>query len=497
MNIEIIQNITIGGSRINYLISFSLQQKFNAHHEFQLRFNHDLLGSPGLINLDGRRELLGKTLVATFGRAGSPEQKFVGIVTEVSIAQSHGYHGVVVAKGCSPTILLERGEDLAAFYNKTLLEVARIASKDIAGNDLEMLYKPTFTQPVKQLIQYQESDFAFLNRLSTTYREWFFFDGQRLVFGKPDKQEEINLVYGRDLQTMDYGIHIEPLQVKQFAYDVQNNMILQGNTTGIGTGAPDLEYASHVANTVFSKRASQHNGTAVANNSELTAMVDKLDKGSSAGLLKVVGNSDHAGVGIGKIIDIAMSLRQGSGFMTTRIGKFVVTAVSHEIDLDGTYKNYFEALPADTEQLPVQQCHPPRPNALLAEVFDHADPLQMGRVRVKFMWQTSQNDPTDWLRVMSPDAGQSNKLPKNRGMVCVPEKGDQVLIGFEDGNLHRPFVMGSLFHGKNGAGGRTENNHKSSSTKSGHALHFDDAAGITLTDKTDLNYISIDGKERI
>src|SRR5690606_37779810 len=100
MNIEIIQNITIGGSRINYLISFSLQQKLNAHHEFQLRFNHDLLGSPGLITLDRRQELLGKSRVATLARAGAPAEKFVGIVTEVSITQRHGYNGVVVAKGC-------------------------------------------------------------------------------------------------------------------------------------------------------------------------------------------------------------------------------------------------------------------------------------------------------------------------------------------------------------------------------------------------------------
>lgn len=497
MNIELIRNITIAGARLHYIIGFSLHQKFNAHHEFEVRFNHDLLGTPGLINLDGRRELLGKTLVASFRRGSGQEQKFIGIVTHVSIEQSHGFHGVVVAKGYSPTILLERGEDMASFYNKSLLEVARIASRDIAGNDLNMVCKPVFMKPVKQLIQYEESDFAFLNRLSAAYREWFYFDGERLLFGRPDKQKEIKLVYGRDLQSLDYGIHVEPLQSKQFAYDVQNDTVLQGNTTGIGTGAPDLQYAASVANTVFSKRFNQNSIAAVADNGDITTLVENFDKARVSDLLKVVGHSDQPSVGIGKIVDLSMSLKQQGGFITTSIGKFLITTITHEMDIDGKYKNRFEAIPADTEQLPPHAYHQPRPNATLAEVFDHADPLGIGRVRVKFKWQTQQNDPTDWIRVMSPDAGNSEKMPKNRGFVFVPEKGDQVLIGFEDANPNKPFVMGSLFHGKNAAGGMAENNHKSISSKSGHAIHLDDAAGITIADKTDLNYITIDGKDSI
>jgi len=38
-------------------------------------------------------------------------------------------------------------------------------------------------------------------------------------------------------------------------------------------------------------------------------------------------------------------------------------------------------------------------------------------------------------------------------MVFIPEKGDQVLVGFRYNNPNRPFVLGSLFNGKNGGGG--------------------------------------------
>ncbi|MDR1199835.1 MAG: DUF2345 domain-containing protein, partial [Prevotellaceae bacterium] len=76
----------------------------------------------------------------------------------------------------------------------------------------------------------------------------------------------------------------------------------------------------------------------------------------------------------------------------------------------------------------------------------------------------------------------------------IPEKGDQVMVGFEFGDPNRPYVMGSLFHGKNAAGGGRDNNIRSIITKSGHTIEFDDSAGslgITIKDKNG-NIIRLD-----
>lgn len=497
MEIELISDVTIGGKKISYVIGFQLTQAFNTHHYFELHFNHDLLGAPGLINLDDSRDLLGKTLTASFGRASGTPQKFLGIVTHVSLAQSHGYHGIVVAKGYSPTILLDRGADLASYYNKSLAEVVKIASRDTAANDLRMAINPVRQKPIKQLFQYAESDFAFLNRLSAEYQEWFYYDGECLQFGKGATQEEVHLVYGREIEYLDYGIGAAPLQSRQFAYDMQQDTLLQASAKGEAAGMPDLVHAASTAKALYSKTYNRQAIPPVENSGELSKLVEEQDKGRVSGLLKVKGRSDQPAVGIGKLVDISMSVRQGAAFVTQSIGKFLVISISHEIDMDGRYQNHFEAILSTAEQLPLHPYEQPRPEMLLAEVFDHADPLQIGRVRVKFKWLADQNDPSDWLRVMSPDAGNSAKLPKNRGMVFVPEKGDQVLVGFEDGNLNKPIVMGSLFHGKNAGGGGADNDQKSISSKSGHAIRFDDKAGLIIQDKTDLNYVSVDGKDTI
>ncbi|WP_241693981.1 phage baseplate assembly protein V, partial [Capnocytophaga canis] len=90
---------------------------------------------------------------------------------------------------------------------------------------------------------------------------------------------------------------------------------------------------------------------------------------------------------------------------------------------------------------------------------------------------------TEWIRVMTPDAGGSDKVSKNRGFVAIPEIGDQVMVGFIHNHPDRPYVMGSLFHGKVGSGGGSGNNVKSLSSKSGHTIELNDAGGITIRDK--------------
>jgi uncharacterized protein involved in type VI secretion and phage assembly len=74
-----------------------------------------------------------------------------------------------------------------------------------------------------------------------------------------------------------------------------------------------------------------------------------------------------------------------------------------------------------------------------------------------------------------PEAGG----PENRGYIFVPEKNDMVLVSFFDGNPEFPFVMGSMFHGKNGKGigGGAGNHIKSMRDKSGSEVVLNDKDG--------------------
>ena len=84
----------------------------------------------------------------------------------------------------------------------------------------------------------------------------------------------------------------------------------------------------------------------------------------------------------------------------------------------------------------------------------------------------------------------------NRGIVFIPEVGDQVMVGFEYGDPNRPYVTGSVFSSSDGKGGGSGNTTKSILTKSGHQIVFEDDDndwGITISDKNG-NVIKFDTK---
>jgi hypothetical protein len=62
-----------------------------------------------------------------------------------------------------------------------------------------------------------------------------------------------------------------------------------------------------------------------------------------------------------------------------------------------------------------------------------------GQVRVKYPGLDA-NLVSAWGRFVAPSAG-----PNGRGWVMLPEVGDEVLVGFEDSDMHRPVVLGGVY----------------------------------------------------
>lgn len=497
MEKKLITEINIEDQAITHFASFSLKQAFNAHHYFELRFNHDQMGSPGMISLNDSRDFVGKSLTASFGYDTGNLQEFVGLVTKVELAQSHGYHGVLIVSGYSPTILIDRGPDLGSYLDKDLNSIVNLATSDVPANDIKIVANAARKEPIDYLIQYRESDFDFLNRLSGEYHEWFYYDGKQLNFGKPDDQKEVALVYGRDVQNLQYAMEIAPIKNKRFAYNPKQDEMLQSESSGASDGSPDLAHAIKVSNMMYSKTFNQPALIRVDNSNDIKSHVQNEEKAHISNLLKVNASGDNAALGIGSIAEITMSIRKELSFSTESLGKFLITTINHDIDGTGKYYNTFEGVVATTERLSVKNYTKPSPDMQLADVVDNADPQGQGRIKVKFKWECKTNDVTEWLRVITPDAGSSDKVSKNRGFVFIPEIGDQVALTFEEGNIARPIVLGSVFHGKSGSGGSASNNSKSLTSKSGHTVQLNDGGGITIKDKTGGNHIVVDGNNKV
>jgi phage baseplate assembly protein V len=124
-------------------------------------------------------------------------------------------------------------------------------------------------------------------------------------------------------------------------------------------------------------------------------------------------------------------------------------------------------------------------------VTNNRDPDNMHRVKVRFPW-LSNDVESHWARVAASMAG------KGRGAYFLPEVDDEVLVAFEHGQVDHPYVLGSLWNGKDDApesNANGENNHRTIKSRSGHVLRFNDKSGgetIEIIDKTGNNKIVID-----
>ncbi|CAN5548845.1 VgrG-related protein [soil metagenome] len=131
-------------------------------------------------------------------------------------------------------------------------------------------------------------------------------------------------------------------------------------------------------------------------------------------------------------------------------GNYVVTTARHTYD-DGGYRTEFTVSGRTDRSLlglaslgatkGARRASGPLINGLvIGQVTDCSDPENLFRVKVAFPW-LSDDYESWWCRVSQPGAGNQ------RGMLWLPEVGDEVLVGFAHGDSRVPYVVGSLYNG--------------------------------------------------
>lgn len=93
-----------------------------------------------------------------------------------------------------------------------------------------------------------------------------------------------------------------------------------------------------------------------------------------------------------------------------------------------------------------------------------------GRVKLTYPWYDHSTTVSEWARVSQLYAG------KGFGSVFVPEKGDEVLVAFVQGDMRLPIVLGGLYNGEDKPPtARTEGrDQKIIRTRHGHEVLLDD-----------------------
>lgn len=484
--------VTVKGEEQKF-VSLHLRQGFNRHHTFTVVVNYLSPNNTFQQTPEKFIGYIGETASISFVHRQTGESyDFEGIITQVEMIGSMGETGGVAIHGTSPTILYENNRTLDSWMDQSLSTIIKEATQEYGK--VNLVSNPKYATPIPYMAQYNESVFDFMNRLSALYGEWFYYDGTKVYFGKPDRDNTEKIVYDMDLEEVRLVANLVPGKSARYDYVAQENKQHNADTPAKPDGMNDLQSIAHsCSEKAYTAKTTSAADPHVMDKAELDEQMRIVKNASGANLLNIKGIGKTCRIRIGEIIDVSFPDRM----KLPPLGKFRIVGIEHEVHRDGHYSNSFVGVPDGTVHIPVPDVKRPLALPELATVKENNDDKGQGRVKVAFDWQKN-GKTTNWIRVQTPNAGVSGAVPKNRGWVFVPEVGDQVMVSYEHGNPDRPYVTGSVFHSGSGKGGDKDNKVKSIITRSGNAIVFDDETGsIVITDQTGKQLIMLDGTDAI
>lgn len=329
-------------------------------------------------------------------------------------------------------------------HTRTFLDVtySDAASKVIgeAGLSAQVEDSPGGTHPFLQ--QSGETDWNFLWRLAARVGFEVYAEGEKVHF-RPvgGEQTPVELELGKALQSFRARVtgvqQVNEVTVRGWDPKAKQEIVGTANgeqpASSIGIKFNDVKSAFPGKGSVLIGNApvtSANDATAVAK-SVLAKMRDSwLDAdGEAAGDPKLRAGAKVSIKGLGSQYS----------------GDYVLTSTTHVVAAERGYHVRFR-ISGRTQRTLLDLVTPtndaPWANGLvIGVVTNNNDPDKMGRVRVKF--PTLAGDLEGWWgRVLSLNAG------KQRGVLMLPQVGDEVVVGFEHGDPTRPFVVGSLWNGK-------------------------------------------------
>ena len=484
--------VTVKGEEQKF-VSLHLRQGFNRHHTCTVVVNYLSPNNTFQQTPEKFIDYIGETASISFVHRQTGESyDFEGIITQVEMVGSMGETGGVAIHGTSPTILYENNRTLDSWMDQSLSTIIKEATQEYGK--VNLVSNPKYAAPIPYMAQYNESVFDFMNRLSALYGEWFYYDGTKVYFGKPDRDNTEKIVYDMDLEEVRLVANLVPGKSARYDYVAQENKQHNADTPAKPDGMNDLQSIAHsCSEKAYTAKTTSAADPHVTDKAELDEQMRIVKNASGANLLNIKGIGKTCRIRIGEIIDVSFPDRM----KLPPLGKFRIVGIEHEVRRDGHYSNSFVGVPDGTVHIPVPDVKRPLALPELATVKENNDDKGQGRVKVAFDWQKN-GKTTNWIRVQTPNAGVSGAVPKNRGWVFVPEVGDQVMVSYEHGNPDRPYVTGSVFHSGSGKGGDKDNKVKSIITRSGNAIVFDDETGsIVITDQTGKQLIMLDGTDAI
>ena len=471
------------GSKTIKSQSVNISQSVVDHHTFAIFVDAtEISNKDAVIKAEEVYDVIAKPVLITITNKNDEDDRmdFKGTVNSIDIDKEAGNYDTLVISGRSNTMYVDDHAEVCTYSETTFANIAKEVLSDFDGN---LIIDVSPSIKIDYCVQYNETAFDFVSRLAFQYGLWFYYNGKDMIIGKYSKRNEYNLSVGNSMQSFEIALTMLPLNYGYSHYNYIENNSFTSLATGIKK--PDIgKYAEGTLDASF-KYYNRKPLSVFKLPSNKESIVDqftksRVDSGASQMVL-LSGFSGNPGLGIGAVVEV----KDQDG---DNMGNYNIVRITHSWNGEGRYKNNFEGIPSSIGcPIPNPNVRIPKSGNQIATIVENADPDNMGRVRVRFPWQ-DQNSMTPWIRVTYPYAGGGDSY-------FCPEIDDQVMVGFEMNNPDRPFVMGSVYHGKNKPQYASDDNTvKAIHTKCGHRIIFEDGddSMISIYTKDDKNHIVLD-----
>ena len=425
---------------------------------------------------------------------------FKGIILSASGSRSSTEY-VINVQAYSWDALLSDNQTCKSFEDKTLNDIINDVIDDYSDH-LDSAVDSRFTDTIPYCVQYNETNYQFLQRLARRYGEWLYNDGERIVFGNIPEGETVKLAYpSQDIPSYNVDLNMQHVAFNHVAssynsYDANQKEGVEEMQKEYNTLSEQVFQASQNCYVKPTLQNLHSGGFANRDGREtiLNVSTKTQARGQKAGMLTYSGNTYCSKLKIGStllIVDNYITNSASNEKSKVNQDEILITELVHYFSADETYSNHFVGVPSACDYPPYSNSDVyPIAQSCRAKVTDNEDPNNLGRVRVQFDWQALLDDEmmTPWLRMAQPYAGGG------KGFSFIPEIGEEVMIDFEGGNAERPYVKGTLYNGVGDPDGKWLPNNNSSNqikairTRNGHT--------IEIHDEGDNGYIRIYDNEK-
>ncbi|MEV7200371.1 VgrG-related protein [Streptomyces griseoluteus] len=381
------------------------------------------------------------------------ERLFSGEVTALELDRD-GTGTFTVVRAYSKAHRLQRGRKVVAYRNMTTAAIIRKVATS-AGLACGKVEAPAVTH--KQLSQANVSDWDFLQYLAGECGAQVRVDDKGVLqFTRPVKasgapapstpatRSPLVLEYGRNLLALRASLSMadaaQKVQVRGWDATTKRAVVAEQASITSGTVVPGLSPASvnrfgrktqvTVADTPYRTQA-EAAAVARATAEQVSASYGDLEA-------LTTGNPE---LRAGKAVALG---NVGPAFS----GRYTATAVQHVLEPHGGYRTTLWVSSRPDPSLTglsgagAAGSRGARiPGLAIGVVTDVREPngAEQGAVRLKFPW-LDDTYVSDWTRTVQWGG-------KGGGGVVSPEVNDEVLVGFEQGLLDSPYVLGGLYNG--------------------------------------------------